>query len=67
MSLAVFPEAFLGGYPKGVDFGARVGSRSPEGASCSAATPRPPMSAMVPRLRASGRWSPTPGSPWSPA
>ncbi len=30
-TLAVFPEAFLGGYPKGVDFGARVGSRSPEG------------------------------------
>ncbi len=29
--LAVFPEAFLGGYPKGLDFGARVGSRSPEG------------------------------------
>ncbi len=29
--LAVFPEAFLGGYPKGVDFGARVGSRSAEG------------------------------------
>jgi nitrilase len=29
--LVVFPEAFLGGYPKGVDFGARVGSRSPEG------------------------------------
>ncbi len=30
-ALAVFPEAFIGGYPKGVDFGARVGSRSPEG------------------------------------
>lgn len=29
--LAVFPEAFLGGYPKGLDFGIRVGSRSPEG------------------------------------
>jgi nitrilase len=29
--LAVFPEAFLGGYPKGVDFGVRVGSRQPEG------------------------------------
>ncbi len=29
--LVVFPEAFLGGYPKGVDFGARVGSRNPEG------------------------------------
>jgi nitrilase len=29
--LAVFPEAFVGGYPKGEDFGARVGSRTPEG------------------------------------
>ena len=29
--LVVFPEAFLGGYPKGVDFGARVGSRNAEG------------------------------------
>ncbi|HEV2388464.1 MAG TPA: nitrilase-related carbon-nitrogen hydrolase [Candidatus Acidoferrales bacterium] len=29
--LVVFPEAFLGGYPKGVDFGARVGSRSDAG------------------------------------
>lgn len=29
--LAVLPEAFVGGYPKGMDFGARVGSRTPEG------------------------------------
>jgi nitrilase len=29
--LVVFPEAFLAGYPKGLDFGARVGMRSPEG------------------------------------
>jgi nitrilase len=29
--LVVFPEAYLGGYPKGLDFGTRVGSRSPEG------------------------------------
>jgi nitrilase len=29
--LVVFPEAFIGGYPKGADFGARVGSRTPEG------------------------------------
>ena len=29
--LALFSEAFVGGYPKGLDFGARVGSRSPEG------------------------------------
>ncbi len=31
VQLAVFPEAFVGGYPKGLDFGARVGQRSPEG------------------------------------
>jgi nitrilase len=29
--LVVFPEAFVGGYPKGVDFGARVGSRTDRG------------------------------------
>jgi nitrilase len=29
--LVVFPEAFVGGYPKGLDFGARIGSRSAEG------------------------------------
>ena len=31
VQLAVFPEAYIGGYPKGLDFGARVGSRSPDG------------------------------------
>jgi nitrilase len=29
--LAVFPEAFVGGYPKGVDFEVRVGRRTPAG------------------------------------
>lgn len=29
--LLIFPEAFLGGYPKGNDFGAPVGMRTPEG------------------------------------
>jgi nitrilase len=29
--LVVFPEAFVSAYPKGLDFGARVGGRSPEG------------------------------------
>lgn len=29
--LIVFPEAYIGGYPKGLDFGARVGTRSAEG------------------------------------
>ncbi len=31
MRLVVFPEALLGGYPKGLDFGAVVGSRSEAG------------------------------------
>ena len=29
--LVVFPEAFLGGYPKGIDFGIRLGTRSDAG------------------------------------
>ena len=29
--IAVFPEAFVGGYPKGMDFGARVGQRDDAG------------------------------------
>src|SRR5438093_1408596 len=29
--IVVFPEAFVGGYPKGSDFGARVGSRTQAG------------------------------------
>lgn len=29
--IAVFPEAFVSAYPKGLDFGARVGSRTAEG------------------------------------
>jgi nitrilase len=29
--LVVFPEAFLSGYPRGVDFGTVIGNRTPEG------------------------------------
>ena len=29
--IVLFPEAFIGGYPKGMDFGARVGMRTDEG------------------------------------
>ena len=29
--LAVFPEAFVGGYPKGLDFGETIGNRTTEG------------------------------------
>lgn len=29
--IVVFPEAFFGGYPKGLDFGATLGVRTPEG------------------------------------
>lgn len=30
-ALVLFPEAFVSGYPKGLDFGARVGMRTPAG------------------------------------
>jgi len=29
--IAVFPEAFVSAYPKGLDFGVRMGERTPEG------------------------------------
>jgi nitrilase len=29
--LILFPEAFVSGYPRGLDFGTRIGSRTPEG------------------------------------
>ncbi|KAN0060822.1 Nitrilase [Thecaphora frezii] len=29
--VVVFPEAFLSAYPRGLDFGAKIGSRTPEG------------------------------------
>ena len=31
IELAVFPEAYVGGYPKGLDFGARMGTRTADG------------------------------------
>jgi len=31
LDLIVFPEAFIGGYPKGIDFGVTVGARSSQG------------------------------------
>jgi nitrilase len=31
VALTVFPEAYIGGYPKGMDFGTRIGTRTPEG------------------------------------
>ncbi len=47
-AIAVFPEAFVGGYPKGMNFGARLGVRTDEGrslfqeyASCAVTIPGP--------------------------
>jgi nitrilase len=31
VQLVLFPEAFVGGYPRGLTFGASIGNRSPEG------------------------------------
>jgi len=53
LGLAVFPEAFIGGYPKGLLFGASVGVRTEAGrdlfqayADCAIEIPGPVMSAM---------------------
>jgi nitrilase len=61
--LIVFPEAFLGGYPKGMDFGARVGMRSPEGRKwfrkyfeAAIDVPGPETEAMAESALARGAW-----------
>jgi len=61
--LVVFPEAFIGGYPKGADFGARVGSRTPEGRQLfrryfegAIEAPSPETERLGERARALGVW-----------
>src|SRR5947209_5943626 len=62
--LVVFPEAFLGGYPKGHDFGARVGSRTPEGRKLyrryyegAIDVPGPATERLGEAARAAGMWA----------
>ena len=61
--LIVMPEAFLGGYPKGMDFGARVGMRSAEGRKwfrryfeAAIDVPGPETEALAEAARAAGTW-----------
>jgi nitrilase len=61
--LVVFPEAFIGGYPKGADFGARVGSRTPEGRKLfrryfegAVDVPGPATARLAETVRAHGIW-----------
>jgi nitrilase len=61
--LIVFPEAFLGGYPKGTDFGARVGMRSAEGRRWfrkyfegAVDVPGPETEAVAEAAKAAGAW-----------
>ena len=61
--LVVFPEAFVGGYPKGQDFGARVGSRTPEGRKAfrryyegAIDVPSPATRRLGEAARAAGTW-----------
>lgn len=52
----VFPEAFIGGYPKGLNFGAVVGSRTPEGRDASCATSNRRSVCRARRPRKSANW-----------
>jgi nitrilase len=59
--LAVFPEAFVPAYPKGLGFGARLGQRSPEGRDefrryfdSAVAVPGPAVDALGAAARAAG-------------
>src|SRR4051812_39591748 len=61
--LVVFPEALIGGYPKGHDFGARVGSRTPEGrklfrrySESAIDVPGPATERLAEAARAAGAW-----------
>lgn len=61
--LIVFPEAFLGGYPKGMDFGTRVGTRSAEGRKwfrkyfeAAIDVPGPETDAIAEAARRHGAW-----------
>jgi nitrilase len=62
-NLLVFPEAFVGGYPKGADFGARIGSRTPEGRKLfrryfegAVDVPGPATARLAEAARAHGVW-----------
>ena len=60
--LVLFPEAFVSAYPMGLDFGARVGSRTPEGREdfrryydSAVDVPGPACAALGDAARAGGR------------
>lgn len=62
-SLVVFPEAFIGGYPKGMTFGASLGVRTDAGrrlfrayAECAIAIPGPEIDAIGRVARANGQY-----------
>lgn len=63
-NLVVFPEAFIGGYPKGQDFGVRIGARTPEGRRTfrryydgAIDVPGPATARLGEAARAAGAWA----------
>jgi len=51
IKLLLFPEAFIPAYPRGLSFGAVVGSRSSEGGEPGSATGKMPLMCLVLLLR----------------
>ncbi len=62
--LAVFPEVFLGGYPKGSSFGAPVGLRKPEDVTPSGAITTAPSTLTGPNWPCWSRRCAPPGCSW---
>ena len=54
--IAVFPEAFVGGYPKGLDFGARLGCEAPKAVMRTAVISKARSRCRAPNARKSARW-----------
>ena len=64
--LVVIPEAFVSAYPFGLDFGARIGSRTPEGREDFRRYYESAVDVPVQIVSLSGTLHGKPGFSWSP-
>ncbi len=58
--VVLFPEAFLSAYPRGLDFGAKIGSRTPKAAHGSGGTTRLQCRYATPKARRCAQFATSP-------